>query len=95
MANEKLLVSRFGYNDYMTYHYAFMMKVAVVREPESFFEAAKYPEWVEAINKEMQTLNKNKTWALVPHSPHKKAIGCRWIYTMKYNANGSVNHYKA
>ena len=40
-ANEKLrcstrernLVSRFGYDDYMTYHYAFMMKVEKIREP--------------------------------------------------------------
>ena len=24
-------VSRFGYNDYMAYHYAFIMKVATVR----------------------------------------------------------------
>ena len=28
---EKNPVSRFGYNDYMAYHYAFMMKVATVR----------------------------------------------------------------
>ena len=40
---EKNPVSRFGYNDYMAYHYAFMMKVATVREPETFSEAAKDP----------------------------------------------------
>ena len=34
--HEKNLVSQFGYNDYMAYHYAFMMKVATVREPENF-----------------------------------------------------------
>ena len=46
--NEKLCHStqeknpgvRFGYNDYMAYHYAFMMKVATVRELESFSEVA-------------------------------------------------------
>ena len=40
---EKSPVSQFGYNDYMAYHYAFMMKVATVREPETFSEAAKDP----------------------------------------------------
>ena len=38
---EKNVVNRFGYNDYMAYHYAFMMKVATVHELESFAEAAK------------------------------------------------------
>ena len=38
---EKNPVSRFGYNDYMAYHYAYMMKVTSVREPETFSEAAK------------------------------------------------------
>ena len=29
---EKNVVNRFGYNDYMAYHYAFMMKMEAVRE---------------------------------------------------------------
>ena len=40
-SREKNPVSRFGYNDYMAYHYAYMMKVTSVREPETFSEAAK------------------------------------------------------
>ena len=91
---EKNPVSRFGYNDYMAYHYGFFMKVAVVCELESFFEAAKDPRWVEAMNEEMQPLSKNETWDLAPHSPHKKAISCRWIYKVKYNVDESFNHYK-
>ena len=47
------------------------------------------------MNEEMQALSKNEKWDLVPHSPHKKAIGCRWIYKVKYNVDGSVNRYKA
>ena len=58
---EKNQVSRFGYNDYMAYHYAFMMKVATVHEPEIFSEAAKDPRWIEAMNEEMHALCKNKT----------------------------------
>ena len=36
----------------MAYHYTFMMKVAVVREPVSFAKAAKDPRWVEATNED-------------------------------------------
>ena len=65
--NEKLIRSTrennvviwFGYNDYMAYHYAFMVKVATVGEPEIFYEAPKDPRWVEAMNEEMQALSKN------------------------------------
>ena len=49
-SREKNLVSRFGYTDYMAYHYAYMMKVTSVREPETFSEAAKDPRWVAAMN---------------------------------------------
>ena len=53
---EKNPVSRFGYDEYMAYHYAFMMKVAIVREPETFSEAAKDPRWIEAMNEEMRAI---------------------------------------
>ena len=72
-----------------------MMKVATVREPETFPDAAKDPRWIEAMNEEMQALCKNETWDLVPCSPHKKVIGCRWIYKLKHNIDGSVNRCKA
>ena len=67
---EKNVVGRFGYNDDMAYHYAFMMRVATVREPTIFSEATKDPRWVEAMNEEMQALSMNKTWDLIPSSPH-------------------------
>ena len=37
----------------MAYHYAFMMKVATIRDPENVLEAAKDPQWVEAMDEEM------------------------------------------
>ena len=47
------------------------------------------------MNEEMQELSKNETWDIVPHSPQKKAIGCIWIFKVKYSVDGSVNRYKA
>ena len=61
---EKNVVAWFSYNDYIAYHYAFMMKVVTIQEPETFSEAAKDPRWVEAMNEEMHTLSKNETWDL-------------------------------
>ena len=48
-SREKNPVSRFGYNDYMVYHYAYMMKLTSVRESETFSEAHVWPN-VQELN---------------------------------------------
>ena len=44
---------RFEYNKYMTHHYAYMTRVAEVREPESYVEEAKDANWRAAMEEEM------------------------------------------
>ena len=44
---------------------------------------------------EMQALDDNGTWDLVPLPIGKKAIGCRWVFTVKFNPDGSVTRFKA
>ena len=72
-----------------------MMKVATIQGPKTFSEATKDPQWVEMMNVEMQVLSKNETWDLIPSSPHQKAIGCRWIFKVKHNADDTINRFKA
>ncbi|CAL2252490.1 unnamed protein product [Prunus armeniaca] len=62
---------------------------------ESSEDALSNPKWMDAMNVEMDALNKNKTWDLVPLPRGKKAVGCRWVFTLKHKADGSINHYKA
>ncbi|CAL8157464.1 unnamed protein product [Prunus armeniaca] len=63
--------------------------------PTKLQDALSNPKWMDAINVEMDALNKNKTWDLVPLSRGKKAVGCRWVFTLKHKANGFINGYKA
>ncbi|KAH9754441.1 hypothetical protein KPL71_015444 [Citrus sinensis] len=58
-------------------------------------EALKDPKWKAAMNDEMRSLQKNQTWELVDPPPGKKPVGCRWIYTIKYKADDSIERYKA
>lgn len=44
---------------------------------------------------EITALQENRTWSLVPLPAHKKPIGCKWVYKIKYNPNGTVERYKA
>ena len=44
---------------------------------------------------EIAALEANNTWTLTPLPPNKKAIGCKWVYRVKYRFDGSVERYKA
>ena len=39
----------------------------------------------------MSALKKNKTWDL----KKKKIVGCRWVFSIKFNAHGCIERYKA
>ena len=44
---------------------------------------------------ETQAMENNGTWTLEFLSFGKKAIGCKWVYKIKYNSNGTLERYKA
>ncbi|CAL2254677.1 unnamed protein product [Prunus armeniaca] len=50
--------------------------------PTKLQDALSNPKWMEAMNVEMDALNKNKTWDLVPLPRGKKAVGCKWVFTL-------------
>ena len=44
---------------------------------------------------ELQAMDLNNAWTVVPLPSGKQPIGCRWIYKIKHNSDGTVAHYKA
>jgi len=47
------------------------------------------------MDEEMAALDVNATWELVALPKDKKVIGCKWVYKVKHNVDGSVSKYKA
>lgn len=45
------------------------------------------------MNDEYKALMAN-AWTLVKLPPHRKPIGCKWVYIVKENPNGIVNKLK-
>ncbi|KAL4291084.1 hypothetical protein GQ457_14G008390 [Hibiscus cannabinus] len=63
--------------------------------PNSVHDALSHPDWSPAVLAEFKALQDNKTWELVDLPPGKKAIGCKWLFRVKRNADGTISKYKA
>ena len=65
--------------------------------PQTFREAVTsfdLKEWVDAMDEEMNSLRDDNTFTLTALPEGKKAVGGRWVFTIKSNADGS-DKYKA
>ena len=52
-------------------------------------------QWEKATDEEYKSLVDNKTWVLTELPKERKTIGCKWVFRIKRNADGSVDRYKA
>ena len=43
---------------------------------------------------EYQALLRNNTWELVPAAKNQNIVSNKWVYRVKYKANGSLDKYK-
>ena len=48
-----------------------------------------------ATDSEYESLSKHHTWDLVGLPESKNVVGCKWIFKVKRNANGSVDRCDA
>ncbi|KAL5851107.1 hypothetical protein ACOSQ3_006225 [Xanthoceras sorbifolium] len=74
---------------------AFVSNLQQIQVPNSIHEALKIPEWKTAILEEIRALEKNQTWDLTRLPSGKRAVGCKWIFSVKYKSDGSVDRFKA
>ncbi|XP_039158545.1 jacalin-related lectin 9-like [Eucalyptus grandis] len=70
-------------------------RISEEQEPSSYSEAAHDAKWQHAMEVELKALNENHTWDIVPLPAGRKPIGCKWVYKIKFKADGSVERYKA
>ncbi|KAL0440782.1 UNVERIFIED_CONTAM: Retrovirus-related Pol polyprotein from transposon RE1 [Sesamum radiatum] len=76
-------------------HSCFVEGLSVLEEPKDFCEAQEKQEWREAMQQEIDALERNKTWEISYLPQGKNVIGCRWIYKIKLRPDGTIERCKA
>ncbi|KAK1412979.1 hypothetical protein QVD17_34637 [Tagetes erecta] len=84
-----------NYSSLTPENFCFVTNLNKSIQPNNYKEASKDPNWINAMNLEMEALLKNNTWVLTDLPKGRKPIGCKWLYKLKYKPNGEVNRYKA
>ena len=66
-----------------------------VKDPTTYHEAAIETIWQEVIQKELEAIEKNKTWALTNLPSRHKPISLKWVFKLKKNSEENVIKHKA
>ena len=64
-------------------------------EPQNVKEACEDECWIKAMDEELEQIERNNTWELVPRPKDKNVIGTKWVFKNKLNENGEVIRNKA
>ena len=75
-------------------HKSYLTKLSDTFVPKDITEALGNLKWRKAVKEEIDALKKNETWDVDTPTNHK-IVGCKWVFTIKLKADGSVERYKA
>ncbi|KAM1547885.1 hypothetical protein ACFX1Z_009145 [Malus domestica] len=64
-------------------------------EPTTYKTALKVPVWFDVMKEEIEALHSQNTWALVNLPSQKHLVGCKWVFKIKRNADGTIARHKA
>ncbi|KAL8100988.1 hypothetical protein AgCh_033025 [Apium graveolens] len=72
-------------------HACFLSQV----EPKKTEEALMDPDWISAMQDELNQFERNKVWELVPAPKNRSIIGTKWVFRNKMDENGIVTRNEA
>jgi hypothetical protein len=71
-------------------HYSFVSSI----EPFRVEEALQDPDWVLAMQEQLNNFKRNEVWSLVPH-PKQNVVGTKWVFRNKQDEHEVVTRNKA
>ena len=64
---------------------SFALNSCQISEPKYYNQAKNDPNWIDAMNKELEALESNETWELTFLPKGNKAIGSKWFIRLSCN----------
>jgi hypothetical protein len=71
-------------------HYSFVSSIETFRVEEALQD----PDWVLAMQEELNNFKRNEVWSLVP-CPKQNVVGTKWVFRNKQDEHGVVTRNKA
>ncbi|KAA0055189.1 cysteine-rich RLK RECEPTOR-like protein kinase [Cucumis melo var. makuwa] len=62
--------------------------------PKDIHIALECPEWKNDVMEEMKALEKNNTWEICALPKGHKPVGCKWVFTLKYKVDETLDRHK-
>lgn len=75
--------------------YGYSTTISHITVHTSYSRVVTQPYWKKAKQKEVQALQENHTWDIIPCSPSIRPTGCKWVYSVKFHFDGLLECYKA
>ncbi|CAI7838477.1 unnamed protein product [Closterium sp. NIES-53] len=85
-------------SDYEECAFAFFSPVEMPGEPANLKEALESSdakEWKKAMESELKSIEENGTWELVELPEGRRAITSKWLFKIKFDADGRIECYKS
>ncbi|CAI7835867.1 unnamed protein product [Closterium sp. NIES-53] len=98
LAGAALMVGEDEESDYEECAFAFFSPVEMPGELATLKEALESrdaEEWKKAMLSELKSIEVNGTWELVELPEGRKAITSKWLFKIKSDADGKIEHYKS
>ncbi|CAI7790660.1 unnamed protein product [Closterium sp. NIES-53] len=98
LARAAMMVGDDEESEYEECDFAFFSPVEMPGEPATLKEALESgdaEEWKKAMESELKSIEENSTWELVELPEGRKAITSKWLFKIKSDADGNIEHYKS
>lgn len=86
------------YVDYSVFsdsHCQFVAAITLAYEPRNFKEAMEDEHWRASSRDEIDALEASGTWDIVTLPKGKRALACKWVFRLKFRADGTLERRKS